>query len=171
MTLTRQELEVLYNFLLDHKVVFISIFVKNMAQRAYNMQKGDYGNSSKDRKEGLPYGSLLTHIFWHFGVDFSRCESVKVKPTQFTRKEILKTTKIYMTKIREYFFLPYIRDEDEMDDKRDPKPSKAQQLFIQMNRLVDVKDVNLPLKPLRVGKRRREGTSKDCGGVVSYELV
>lgn len=48
----------------------------------------------------------------------------------FVKKLSLKNMKIYKTKNQGHIFLPYLRDEDEMENKKEPKLSGDKQLFM-----------------------------------------
>lgn len=52
-----------------------------------------------------------------------------MKPTLFVRKGSLKAMKIYKKKNRAHVFWPYLRDENEMEDLKDPRTLRDKQIF------------------------------------------
>lgn len=69
-------------------------------------------------------------------------------------KESLKNMKIYKNKNKGHVFWLYLRDGNEIEDPKDLKVTKEKQVFLRKKIMANMDLVNLPYKPLIIGRRR-----------------
>lgn len=127
---------------------FSWMVIENMLSTRKILGKDKYEESSRHMREG---------IFEHFKVSFEGYSKESVKSPWIMSNRPLKIMKIYKTKNQGYVFWPYLRDEDEMANPKDPNPSRDRQIF---QRIIVSEEGNVaqPISPMVIGKRPKEST-------------
>ena len=70
--------EMLYHFLRGNEVNLCHVVLYYMVSKFDLLSKDDYSSADRERHAGLPFGSILTHIFERHGVDFIDQPFVKI---------------------------------------------------------------------------------------------
>lgn len=118
-------------FVMNKSVNFAWMVMENLDHTCNVILEKNYNRMKRLKREGPPYTCHLMRIFKHFKINFKGYAKKMVKESWFVKKTSLKNMKIYKTAIHEHVFWEYLRDNDIMPRKHDPK-LKKQHMFLRL---------------------------------------
>ena len=89
-------LEMIYHILKGHQVNFAFTVIYWMTKKASTLQQTSYKVDSQ-KKERLPYGSILTAIFERCGINLSGLEGTPVPRNYMVHGGIFRAKQLYLT--------------------------------------------------------------------------
>ena len=95
--MVERDLEMMYHILKGNKVNFAFPVMDWMMEKTAILHSLNYKDTWKQKKVGLPYGSILTDIFQRFGVDLSNLKGTPVTRNQTVHEGMLTSMKLYRT--------------------------------------------------------------------------
>ncbi|KAL6556708.1 hypothetical protein OROGR_005996 [Orobanche gracilis] len=110
------DMEILYHVLKDEDVNFSKIVLKWLVEKGQIFHKKGYANSNRQRKSGMPFGSILTVVFENAGVDLSRLHCIPISRGCMVHEGTIRSMRYLQTRNRGWIYFAYIKDEDTLVD-------------------------------------------------------
>ncbi|KAL6535957.1 hypothetical protein OROHE_012801 [Orobanche hederae] len=110
------DMEIIYHVLNDLQVNFARVVMKWFVEKGSIFHKNGYVRKDRQRKSGMPFGSVLTGIFEDAGVNFSGLHKLDISKGNMVHEGTIRTMKYVQTRNRGWIYFAYLRDGDSLAD-------------------------------------------------------
>ncbi|KAL6523590.1 hypothetical protein OROGR_017193 [Orobanche gracilis] len=91
------DMEIIYQFIIDHQVNFDRVVMKCFVEKRSIFHKKVYVRKDRQRKSGMPFGSILTGIFKDAGIDLSGLNRVEIPNGNMVHEGNIRSMKYVQT--------------------------------------------------------------------------
>ncbi|KAL6507528.1 hypothetical protein OROGR_023723 [Orobanche gracilis] len=110
------DMQIIYHVLKDEELNFSKIVMKWLVEKGQIFHKNGYANPNRQRKSGMPFGSILTEIFEDAGVNLTGLHSMPISKGSMVHEGTIRTMKYLQTRNRGWVYFAYLKDDDTLVD-------------------------------------------------------